>query len=263
MTTGPGCPTCGAEVQPNWDWCHACGFDPGGHKPASWVPTSMAPPTPVAPQFSSALPYPNAAGGASPWTVPVMVAKPLRHILRTVLAVGGLVIVLLIAAAVLIGPRLFHDLEGTKAGSGARDPVAFTAADGAYTVNFVGPATTRQETIPGSNGMIEVINSWSGLGNAQSVHTIEFPATLSPEDQAASLKAGVDTLVAGTGISTPASIAGHSGLHFTGKIDHHDSVGIAFFNGTRLYIVIAEGPYVIKEPQLTAFLESFHLNAPA
>ena len=103
----------------------------------------------------------------------------------------------------------------------------------------------------------------AGRGNAQSVHTIEFPAALSPEDQAASLKAGVDTLVAGTGISTPASIAGHSGLHFTGQFDHHDSVGIAFFNGTRLYIVIAEGPYVIKEPQLTALLESFHLNAPA
>lgn len=119
----------------------------------------MAPPTPVAPQFSTALPYPNAAG-ISPWTVPVVVAKPQRHVLRTLLAMGGLVIVLLIAAAVLIGPRLFHDLEGTKAGSGASDPVAFTAADGADTVSFVGPATTRQETIPGSNGMIEVIASW-------------------------------------------------------------------------------------------------------
>src|SRR5262245_31024831 len=24
------CPKCGAAVQPDWDWCHDCGFDPDG-----------------------------------------------------------------------------------------------------------------------------------------------------------------------------------------------------------------------------------------
>jgi len=26
----PACPQCGVEVQPDWDWCHSCGFDPAG-----------------------------------------------------------------------------------------------------------------------------------------------------------------------------------------------------------------------------------------
>jgi hypothetical protein len=32
----PVCPDCGATIQPSWDWCHACGFDPESLKPAGW-----------------------------------------------------------------------------------------------------------------------------------------------------------------------------------------------------------------------------------
>jgi hypothetical protein len=28
------CPQCGSEVQPDWDWCHACGWDPDAALPA-------------------------------------------------------------------------------------------------------------------------------------------------------------------------------------------------------------------------------------
>ncbi len=34
----PRCPTCGAPVQADWDWCHLCGYDPEGLKPAGWMP---------------------------------------------------------------------------------------------------------------------------------------------------------------------------------------------------------------------------------
>lgn len=34
----PACPQCGAGVQADWDWCHECGFDPEGLKPADWAP---------------------------------------------------------------------------------------------------------------------------------------------------------------------------------------------------------------------------------
>jgi hypothetical protein len=33
MSTGLSCPQCHADVEPTWDWCHACGFDPEGLKP--------------------------------------------------------------------------------------------------------------------------------------------------------------------------------------------------------------------------------------
>jgi hypothetical protein len=35
----PRCPTCGAPVQPNWDWCHLCGYDPEGLRPPGWTPS--------------------------------------------------------------------------------------------------------------------------------------------------------------------------------------------------------------------------------
>ena len=31
-----GCPTCGTEVQADWDWCHACGFDPDGKRQSTY-----------------------------------------------------------------------------------------------------------------------------------------------------------------------------------------------------------------------------------
>jgi len=34
----PRCPTCGTTIQPHWDWCHFCGFDPDNLKPVGWVP---------------------------------------------------------------------------------------------------------------------------------------------------------------------------------------------------------------------------------
>jgi len=34
----PRCPTCGAPVQSDWDWCHLCGYDPESLKPAGWMP---------------------------------------------------------------------------------------------------------------------------------------------------------------------------------------------------------------------------------
>lgn len=35
MSSGLVCPQCRADVDPTWDWCHACGFDPEGLRPDS------------------------------------------------------------------------------------------------------------------------------------------------------------------------------------------------------------------------------------
>jgi len=50
MTTAPpACPRCRVPVQPDWDWCHSCGFDPDGLRApddaaAVRLPGSAAPP---------------------------------------------------------------------------------------------------------------------------------------------------------------------------------------------------------------------------
>ena len=33
----PKCPTCGTAIQPDWDWCHLCGYDPDNLKPVGWI----------------------------------------------------------------------------------------------------------------------------------------------------------------------------------------------------------------------------------
>ena len=53
------CPQCGVGVQPDWDWCHACGFDPNGKLAEqraglggpSWAPAGAAE-TGMVPPFS-------------------------------------------------------------------------------------------------------------------------------------------------------------------------------------------------------------------
>ena len=38
----PKCPTCGTAIQPHWDWCHLCGYDPDNLKPAGWMSPTEA-----------------------------------------------------------------------------------------------------------------------------------------------------------------------------------------------------------------------------
>jgi hypothetical protein len=269
-------------VQPDWDWCHACGFDPEGLKPVGWLPAAAMvgsagppvsparPPAPFAaaprapvPPPNSDLPYTRAGGPDPLWSPPPAAPKKQRHILRTVLVIVGLLGVLAVAAFFLVGHRVFEGIVSTKAGANAGDPVAYTSPDGAYTVNLLGPVTSRKEPVTDSNGtMVEDITGWAGTGNGQYVHYVDVPNALPPDQEQEALKSFVQTLTIGTGTSAPAPIAGHAGRRFTGKLDGVESVGIAFVDGKRLYIIVAQGPYVIKEPQLSAFLQSFHLNAP-
>lgn len=76
MITGPPCPKCGTPVQPDWDWCHACGWDPEGLRPEDAVlsgvpassPPAAAPPPPAPPTAtsSSAPPPPVAPRAPEP-----------------------------------------------------------------------------------------------------------------------------------------------------------------------------------------------------
>jgi len=47
MAQEPRCPKCHTTVQPSWDWCMGCGYDPAGRKPADWT-SAAAPSSPAA-----------------------------------------------------------------------------------------------------------------------------------------------------------------------------------------------------------------------
>jgi hypothetical protein len=61
------CPQCSVVVQPTWDWCHGCGYDPdglreAGHEAAEHlgegIPDDDVPPPPPPPPPPSAAPPP-------------------------------------------------------------------------------------------------------------------------------------------------------------------------------------------------------------
>jgi hypothetical protein len=37
----PKCPSCSAPVQPDWDWCQLCGYDPESLMPAGWISPAL------------------------------------------------------------------------------------------------------------------------------------------------------------------------------------------------------------------------------
>ena len=65
MSQEPRCPKCHTMVQPSWDWCMGCGYDPAGRRPdiidAREAPAVDAP---------MATPPPATRDGAGPWTAP-------------------------------------------------------------------------------------------------------------------------------------------------------------------------------------------------
>jgi hypothetical protein len=49
MTVAPACPECAAPVQPTWDWCHDCGYDPDGLRDGEAAePSQVTPAEPLA-----------------------------------------------------------------------------------------------------------------------------------------------------------------------------------------------------------------------
>ena len=57
----PVCPDCGTTIEPDWDWCHSCGYDPEGVRPGDWSPAQDdRPPPPGGDRTAPAEPAPEA-----------------------------------------------------------------------------------------------------------------------------------------------------------------------------------------------------------
>jgi|GEM_PF-1929467 len=270
MTAGPRCPHCQTTVAPDWDWCHGCGFDPEGLRPANWVaqpalvgaaaatggsrPAALPgrPAVPEAtPQFSADTPWQTPRNTAyqpskrGPGVVTVIVAVVLGLAL-----IGGV-------AYVTLGRRVAKTIVATRAGSGAQDPVAVTAPDGTFTVGLSGPATTKDE--PMSDGGTIHMFGWDGGANGEFVAYFDLPTAPPPDKVVPLLTGGIDTMVNGQGTSVPSTFAGHDALTFSSH-GATAMTGVAFMDGARLYILAAAGPYSSAQPQAQQFVDSFHLS---
>jgi hypothetical protein len=282
MGEGPQCPKCGTAVQPDWDWCHACGFDPEGRRPVDPVPTGatgatgapppgstpppftapgVAPPNPsVGPAPAWGAPPPGGPPGAPVWTPAVAPAKSSNGTLRNLLIVLGGLAVIGVVALVVFGPKLLKAAEGTKAGAGAKDPVTYTSPDGALVVDLSGSPSSRNQTT--ADGTPMSMWGWDGGANGQFVIWADLPAGYQPSMDERLLDAFIDGAITGHGVTTTVTFAGHPARRFTGTFDDFDGVGVVFISGSRLYVVLAGGPWASKDPQAQAFLDSFQFTSP-
>ncbi len=156
------CPRCNGAVQTDWDWCHACGFDPEGLKPRNWTPPPSAGSGPPSAGVSRTFPPP--VGASPPTFAPPMfrgaspqVARPRSGstavMVVKVLGILGVAFVALIAVLVLAVSLIGTSASVQTTSLDGNDPstVASTAptwttwspTDGSFVVEFPGAPITE------------------------------------------------------------------------------------------------------------------------
>jgi hypothetical protein len=166
----PACPRCHSEVQPGWDWCHVCGFDPEGNKPPEPDWRDLPPPRlGENPQWGAPLGEPSGSApgvGAPQWGTPPTGAglgtngnghahapgpppRPPRSTGTIVLfVVAGVVVVVVLVLVVLAVAVALFGHKGDVVGSGqtgATVPAGaarYVATDGSFGADF--PVTPVQ-----------------------------------------------------------------------------------------------------------------------
>jgi len=265
MTQEPACPQCGTPVQPTWDWCHACGFDPGGHRAAA---AAAAPPTAPAPAPSTPpVPVPAAAWSAA-WSPPPAPApttpprSPSSRVNLIIVGAVGLVAVLVVGVIALrhqppppltadqltptthAGPVWVH-LTNTTLKFTIDFPGQWSLADPAAGDNAPEQVYEYVDTSPFSPGAYElgVLSTGASVGIGQ--------------EQAVLLQGSQKMASQGVATSSMGTFAGHNALSFTGKGDQgQDIVGVIFLDHDRLYLLGTSGR--LPKESTDRFLASFH-----
>jgi hypothetical protein len=126
VTNQPECPDCRTPVQPTWDWCMACGYDPEWLKPAGWKPG------PVLVGSGAAAPPPGSPLAYAPAPAPVAARERMSYVgviglvAAIVIAVGGLILVMVLVLNRPIGTTQAN-AAGLSPAASVSDPVAAEA----------------------------------------------------------------------------------------------------------------------------------------
>ncbi len=153
---GPTCPQCGALVERDWHWCRHCGFDPEGLR------ALLEPDAPGGgpPRYARKAPVPP------PARPPTMARTRRRWGTREValaavlvaLVVGGVAVFQssngseptrpapgTVPATAAVGPKATSPPSSAPVPAAAADWTRFSAPDGAFSVEFPGPASTATD----------------------------------------------------------------------------------------------------------------------
>ncbi len=270
----PACPQCGTEVQPHWDWCERCGYDPDGLRarttaalapPVATVPPAAraggapglpppAPPLPPpGPPLTPAAGLPPAAP-ALPWMAPTPSGghTALRVVAIVVACVVALFVVLIVAVTLL--------------GRSESDPSAhaWTTPDGAVTVMMRGtPSQLATPTEPG----LSSTSQWQAKNHSSSFSVEDDVISPGVQVDAAKVLAAVPTAVTATvpsatiTASTPTTFQGYPAQSFSYRAPSQNAVakGIAVMTPTHLFVVVA-GTTPTDTDKIDPYLKSFKIN---
>ncbi len=254
MASGPPCPQCGTEVQPGWDWCHRCGFDPENLRPAG----GAAPPAPA----------PFAPMGSPPAAPPV----PTRSG-PGVQQVLSITLVVVVALAALGGVAWFvlsrdHTTSASSSTTSTLPPavslVPANGPDGSYTIGFPG-RQLPPEALPQAEPGQQVIG-WSeenafdpAAGRAYLVLSMAAPRSLSRADQLRGLDAmAAEFATDPSSSSIETTFQGYPARRYSATIGGKPSSGVALVTDTHIYLILSTGPNPDAERQ--AVEASFHLT---
>lgn len=271
----PTCPECHTPIQPTWDWCHACGFDPEGLKPADWQPsgTAVAPPGRNAPaMFTPPRVAPSPGPGSAPFASapPSMAGTPMR-------AGGGSAlrwVVVAVAAIVMVGVAVVIVAKSSDTAtaptttsstspSTTRPPTPFTSSDGSFSIQF--PYPHQGEVLEPSSGDPKFYSV--DAGDELTEHFViwsdpdpTFSPTASELDRVliSVTDAGVDALHGTVLDRTFETFRGQRALNFAikNKAGTAFGRGLSFFSRNRLFVIVA-----LAEPKgqydFTQFTTSF------
>jgi hypothetical protein len=271
VASGPPCPQCGAEVQPGWDWCHRCGFDPDNLKPAGWAPTaSTAPPpgpapAPAGPQWSTSDPF--GTGTPAPAPSAARSGPGVQQVL-------SIVVVALVGIAAIGGVTWFvlgrsgSSSDATSTTSSTLPPVVqlVTASgpDGSYVIGLPG-TQDRPETVPPLNDGQQGV-AWTddnafdpAASRGYLVISQAFPHPVTRPDQLR----GLDAMAAQFATDPSASsvettFQGYPARRYAITIDGSPASGLMLVTETHVYMIMSVGATPDDERQ--AVEGSFRVN---
>ena len=271
------CPQCGTEVQAHWDWCHACGWDPEGLRPAGWASPAPAVTGAAAPRPSPP-PQPARSRTGTPTVALVLIG--------VVGGFVGLAVILVLAVTFLGTPEepasTFAAVDGAiESADGPAAPVApapsggapaeagwrrYTAADGSFGIDF--PGEPEVLSTPARAGSRYTTAEQASLQVGSVRYTAlfqEYSPGFDTSDPITLLHEAIDPKLEYQGITgitkTPTTFAGAPALRFSGSSADGAVVadGVAFIAENRLFVLVVDAD-VLAGSEAQRFLDSFALG---
>jgi hypothetical protein len=286
------CPRCGTPIQPTWDWCHSCGFDPEGLKPVGWhasaaLPGAVAAPPPAQPP--SFAPPPGAGGqsfGPMGYAPPVYMGGPPTPpsksggaALAVILGVGltfVLILIVLVGAVTLLGRSSSSKFSSVASAVPDGQPTTtvpivwqpFSPPDHSFSIEFPGPPVERP--LPANKDQFtnsvfyehDLANRTEFAIAAFDLREDKFIA-----DPTAYVREGVNFYTEGTGgklgLIEPSDFAGMPATRFiVTEAKGYQHQAILIVGGKRTYIIVIATPIGQTADAATFehFLSSFHIS---